>query len=60
MRSVVTPVCPPLPLALLLLFALLSLLLEAQPPEINDQTNRKSGHTIDEDISKVNKHNPVQ
>jgi hypothetical protein len=49
-----------LPFAFLLIFAPFSFLLEVQPPEINDQTNRKSGHTIDEDISKVNKHNPVQ
>jgi hypothetical protein len=33
--------------------------LEAQPPEINDQTHRESGPTIDEDISKANKHSPV-
>jgi hypothetical protein len=43
-----------------LLFALVSLLLDTQPPEINDQTDRKSGHPIDKDISKTNKHSPVQ
>jgi hypothetical protein len=49
----------PLPFALRLLRAPLSALLEAQPPEINDQTRRKSGHTIDEDIGKANEHNPM-
>jgi hypothetical protein len=56
---IVTPVASPLPFALLLPCAPFSLLLEAQPPEIDDQPNRKRGHTIEEDISKANKHSPM-
>jgi len=52
-------VTSPLPSALLLLSAPFSHFLEAQPPEINDQANRKSSHNIGEDIGKANKHNPV-
>ena len=57
--SFITPVASPLPFACLLLFAPFSLLLEAQPPEMNDQTNRKSSHAIDKNIGKESKHSPV-
>jgi hypothetical protein len=57
--SFITPVASPLLVALLLLCAPFSHFLEAQPPEINDQTNRKNGPTIGENIGKANKHNPV-
>jgi hypothetical protein len=52
-------VASPLSSAFLLLCAPFSLLLEAQPPEISDQSNRNSGRAIDEDIGKANKHSPV-
>ena len=57
--SFVTPVASPLSSAFLLRCAPFSLLLEAQPPEIKDQTDRKSGRAIDKKISKQNKHSPV-
>ena len=57
--SFVTPVASPLSFAFLLLCAPFSLLVEAQPPEISDQPNRKSSRAIDEDIGKANKHSPV-
>jgi hypothetical protein len=59
-RSFITPVASPLPFACLLFFATFSLFLEAQQPEINDQTNRKSGHAIDKNIGKENTHSPVE
>ena len=57
--SYVTPVSSPSPLAVLLLFALFSLLLEAQAPEISNQPHSKRGQAIDEYISKADEHNPV-
>ena len=63
LTSIVTPVAAPLPSAFLLFLAPSSLLLEAHPPEpreINGHTNRKSGHAINENIGKPNRHNAAK